>query len=250
MLRFAASVIALAAALLALSSGAQAQEPRLGQIRLPEGFSISLYANVPGARSMAVVEKMGVVFVGTRSDSIYAIIDKDRNGRPEKVIRVRSGLKVANAIDWRDGWLTVAEQHRVVRFPAPNLKTLMAASPRVLFNGLPDDPWHGWRYARFGPDGGFYIAVGSPCNICRTKGLEGTIIRLGPVGGRPAGGKPEIIASGVRNSVGFDFQPATTRPPGSGPDQPPEQCRQVHRSRQGRAHRRNGSGRLGQDKRE
>ncbi|MDA0306852.1 MAG: hypothetical protein O3B76_11310, partial [Proteobacteria bacterium] len=200
MMRFAVII----AAVLLMSPVAEATEPPLERIRLPKGFSISLYANVPGARSMAVVEKIGVVFVGTRSDSIYAVIDKDRDGRPEQVVRVRSGLKVANGIDWRNNWLYVAEQHRVVRFSAPDLKTLMTASPQVLFDNLPDDPWHGWRYARFGPDGGFYIAIGSPCNICRTNGLEGTIVRMAP-----GGGKPEIIASGVRNSVGFDFQPTT-----------------------------------------
>jgi len=208
MMRFAVII----AAVLLMSPVAEAKEPPLERIRLPKGFSISLYANVPGARSMAVVEKIGVVFVGTRSDSIYAVIDKDRDGRPEQVVRVRSGLKVANGIDWRNNWLYVAEQHRVVRFSAPDLKTLMAASPQVLFDDLPDDPWHGWRYARFGPDGGFYIAVGSPCNICRTNGLEGTIVRMAPGGGKgddKGGGKPEVIASGIRNSVGFDFQPTT-----------------------------------------
>ena len=92
----------------------------------------------------------------------------------------------------------------MVRFRAPDLKTLARGEPEMLFEGLPDNPWHGWRYARFGPDGRFYIAVGSPYNVCRIKGMEGTIVRMAP-----EGGKLEIFAAGVRNSVGFDFQPKT-----------------------------------------
>ena len=180
-----------------------AKEP-LDLIRLAPGYKIELYARVPGARSMAVVPSLGAVFVGTRGDTVYAVIDKNADGRVEEVKTVLNGLKVANGIDWRDGWLYIAEQHRVVRFAASDMKILVRSRPQVLFEGLPDDRWHGWRYARFGPDGRLYIAVGSPCNICRTDGLEGTIARMNKDGGRP-----EIFSSGVRNSVGFDFQPAT-----------------------------------------
>jgi glucose/arabinose dehydrogenase len=201
MIRFATILAVLAVLILPQPAFAQA---RLDLVQLPAGFKIRLYAQVPGARSMAVVGSLGIVFVGTRSDSVYAVIDRDGDGRVERVDRVLEGLKVANGIDWKNGWLYVAEQHRVVRFLASDLKTLAQAEPEILFEDLPDNPWHGWRYARFGPDGQFYIAVGSPCNICRVKGLEGTIVRM-----PPEGGTPEIFAAGVRNSVGFDFQPRT-----------------------------------------
>jgi len=109
-------------------------------VQLPAGFKIELYVRVQGARSMAVADSLGVVFVGTRSDSVYAIINGDRNGRVGQIDRVLEGLKVANSIDWKDGWLYVAEQHRVVRFAAPDLKTLARAEPEILFEGLPDNP--------------------------------------------------------------------------------------------------------------
>jgi glucose/arabinose dehydrogenase len=180
-----------------------AKEP-LDLIRLAPGYTIEPYARVPGARSMAAVPPLGVIFVGTRGDTVYAVVDADGDGRVEEVKTVLSGLKVANGINWRDGWLYVAEQHRVVRYAAPDLKTLVRSRPEVLFDNLTDDRWHGWRYARFGPDGMLYMAVGSPCNICRTNGPEGAIVRI-----HKDGGRPEIFASGVRNSVGFDFQPRT-----------------------------------------
>ncbi len=204
---------------------AQAKNLPLDQIKMPPGFQIETYANVPGARSISVVEKLGLVFIGSRGDSIYAITIFDKDHLADKVIRVKSGLKVPNGIMWHDDYLYVAEQHRIVRFPAPNLATLLTAKSEILYTGLPDNGHHGWRYLRIGPDGKVYVSVGAPCNICRIEGLAGTIIRLSPTGG-----KPEIFARGVRNSVGFDFQPGTGEmyftdngADGMGDDRPPDE---------------------------
>ena len=186
------------------SGTASAQSLALERITLPPGFSIERYAQIDGARSMAVVDSLNTVFVGTRGSNVYAIIDANRDGKAEGAVRVLSGLRVPNGVAWKDGYLYVAEQHRIVRFKANTLETLKRAKAEVLYNKLPDDAAHGWRYAGFGPDGQLYVSVGAPCNICRVQGLEGTIVRL-----PPTGGAPEIYASGVRNSVGFDFQPAT-----------------------------------------
>ena len=189
---------------LALPACAADAPSLLAQITLPEGFHIEIYARVPGARSMSVAEELGVVFVGTRGSAVYAVIDRDRDRRADEVVKVKDGLNVPNGVAWKDGTLYVAEQSRVVSFAAPDLAALARAAPEVLFDGLPDEGWHGWRYAAFGPDGLLYVSVGSPCNVCATSGLEGTIVRLDAKGGRP-----EIFASGVRNSVGMDFHPLT-----------------------------------------
>jgi len=188
--------------------GAQSRAATVGDlVNLPDSFQIKLYAKVPEARTLVVVPELGAVFVGQRKgNTVHAIIDKDMDGEVEAVVRVLRGLKSPNGIAWRDGWLYVAEQHRLVRYPATDLKTLIAAEPEVLYDDLPDDSWHGWRYARFGPDGMLYVSIGAPCNICETTGLEGSIVRFDP-----EGGAPEIAATGVRNSVGFDFDPVSQR---------------------------------------
>ncbi|MBL6957739.1 MAG: PQQ-dependent sugar dehydrogenase [Rhodospirillales bacterium] len=203
--------LVLAALFAATATACSAADPNLQSLTLPPGFAIAPYAQVPGARSLSVAPPLGVVFVGTRSNSVFAIVDADRDNKPEKVVRVLSGLKVPNGIAWRDGYLYVAEQHRVVRFRAGSLKELAASRPQVLFGRLPDNRWHGWRYAAFGPDGWLYVAVGAPCNICRIKGMEGTIIRIRPPrGGQSVGTlRPEIFARGIRNSVGLAFHPVT-----------------------------------------
>jgi glucose/arabinose dehydrogenase len=192
------------AVLLLLAAGPAGAEERLAGIRLPPGFAIELFARVPGARSLAPAPELGLLFVGSRGDAIHAV-ELRPDGRAGAVRTALGGLNVPNGIAWRDGFLYVAEQHRLVRFRIRGPADLgAAAEPEVLYDRLPDKRWHGWRYAGFGPDGRLYVAVGAPCNVCRVSGLEGTIVRFAP-----EGGPPEVYARGVRNSVGLDFHPRT-----------------------------------------
>lgn len=199
-----AAVLALVSATVGACSAAADVRPYLHLIKMPPGFTISVFAEVPGARSLAVADELNAVFVGTRGDSVYAIVDADRDGTAERSLKVLSGLKVANGIAYGDGVLYVAEQHRVVRFEGRDLESLARARPTVLYDRLPDKRWHGWRYAALGPDGGLYVAVGAPCNVCAPSGLEGTIMRFDT-----GGGEPQVFARGIRNSVGMDFHPKT-----------------------------------------
>ena len=49
----------------------------LAQIKLPPGFAIEVYAEVPKARSLAIGEN-GTVFVSNRGgDSVYAVVPVD-----------------------------------------------------------------------------------------------------------------------------------------------------------------------------
>ena len=193
------------AALLTLSAfPAYAQSaPQLDKIKLPDGFKIAVFAEVPEARSMAVVPELNAVFVGNRrGDKVYAAIDADRDGRAEEVKTVIAGLKSPNGIAWKDGHLYIAEQHRVIRLAVPNLASVATAKPEIVLAGLPDKGHHGWRYIGFDPKGQLVVTVGSPCNICAPSGLEGTIVRV-------ENAKPVVIARGQRNSVGVDWHPRT-----------------------------------------
>lgn len=72
---------------------------------------------------------------------------------------------------------------------------------------MPTEAHHGWKYVAFGPDGKLYIPVGAPCNNCESKdSIFTTITRLDV--DKP-GARPEILATGIRNSVGFDWHPVT-----------------------------------------
>ncbi|WP_167730522.1 PQQ-dependent sugar dehydrogenase [Terasakiella sp. SH-1] len=178
--------------------------PSWADLRLPVGFSLSEFAHIPGARSLAPAPEIGAVFVGSRGSAIHMIVDHNHDGKADNVIRLINSLKVPNGIAWKDGYLYVAEQHRLIRFHIGDQRPKKLRSPEVLFDKFPDRRWHGWRYAKFGPDGGLYISIGAPCNICSLRGQEGTILRFDPTSWVPS-----IFAKGVRNSVGFDFDPIT-----------------------------------------
>jgi glucose/arabinose dehydrogenase len=176
---------------------------QLDKIKLPAGFKIEVYAQVPEARSMAVVPELNAVFVGNRrGDKVYVVVDADQDGAADEVKPIASGLKSPNGIAWHQGYLYIAEQNRVIRIPAPDLKSIDGAKREIVLDGLPDKSHHGWRYIGFDPKGQLYVTIGSPCNICTPEGLEGKIVRVD-------NGKPRIVASGHRNSVGMDWHPKT-----------------------------------------
>jgi len=176
-------------------------------LHLPPGFTISLFARVPGARSLAISPR-GIVYVGSREgDRVYAVVPSRQGGRlerGERVIPIGSGLEEPNGVAWREGALYVAESTRVVRFDGIDDHLDDPPVPRVLAATFPRQGGHEWKLVRFGPDGLLYVPVGAPCNICEPKDPQGGIARM-----RPDGSGLETFARGVRNSVGFDWQPGT-----------------------------------------
>ncbi|MCW9044990.1 MAG: PQQ-dependent sugar dehydrogenase [Alphaproteobacteria bacterium] len=212
--------------LLGTPSCAGAVDPaKLEELTLPPNFSIEIYAHVPGARSLVVVPELEAVIVGTRGNRVYAVQDKGLKGKPETVSVLAAGLKVPNGIAWKNGHLYIAEQHQISRYSILKNAKLKIGKSQTLVTDLPDDSWHGWRYAAFGPDGKLYVAIGAPCNVCRVKGKEATIIQVDPVSG-----ENKIYAHGVRNSVGLAFHPVTGKlyftdngSDGLGDDIPPDE---------------------------
>ncbi len=183
--------------------GCQAGLP-LDTLRLPPGFTITLYADqVPGARSLALGER-GTVFVGTRGEGVvYALTPSGDGTRPARVRTVASGLQMPNGVAFRDGALFVAEVSRVIRYDGIEGRLDEPPSPVVVNASFPDEAHHGWKFIRFGPDGLLYVPVGAPCNTCLEDDPRfATIMRM-----RPDGTGLEVFASGVRNSVGFDWDP-------------------------------------------
>jgi glucose/arabinose dehydrogenase len=179
--------------------------PALKDISLPPGFSIEVYAeDVDNARSLAL-GRDGTVFVGTRSaGKVYALPDRDGDRRADRVLTLARNLDQPNGVAYKDGDLYVAEIRRILRFR--NIDRTMADGPKfdVLFEGFPPETHHGWKFIAFGPDGRLYVPIGAPCNICDRGDPYASITRL-----KPDGTGFEIFARGVRNTVGFDWHPAT-----------------------------------------
>ncbi|MGE5307732.1 MAG: PQQ-dependent sugar dehydrogenase [Deltaproteobacteria bacterium] len=186
-----------------LPSAAEA-EARLDLIRLPSGFSISLFSgDVPGARSLALGAK-GTVFVGTRDEgAVYALTDTDGDGKADERVVIARGLDMPNGVAFRGRDLYVAEIDRVIKFEGIEDRLGHPPAPVVVNGSFPDETTHGWKFIAFGPDGLLYIPVGMPCNICKPDDKRfGTIMRM-----RPDGSGLEVFAGGIRNTVGFDWSP-------------------------------------------
>ena len=197
------SALVLAAAFV---TGPATAAPPVERLRLPPGFKVEVYADkVENARSLALGDK-GTVFVGTRSDSVYALVDSNRDGRIDEVVTIAGGLNAPNGVAFRDGALYVAEISRILRFDNIEANLKNPPKPVVVFDKLPSDRHHGWKFIAFGPDGWLYVPVGAPCNICEANpDMFAALHRM-----KPDGSLFEVFARGIRNTVGFDWDPETT----------------------------------------
>ncbi|WP_194777753.1 PQQ-dependent sugar dehydrogenase [Pararhodonellum marinum] len=182
----------------------------LDKIQLPEGFEIEVWAeDVPNARSLAMSDDGKIVFVGNRrGNKVFALTDEDGDGKADKRYTLASGLKMPNGVAYKDGDLYVAEVSRILRFKSIK-DQLDKPTYEVVYDQYPDKTHHGWKFIAFGPDGLLYVPVGAPCNICESKEeIFATITRIDV---NASDIQPEIVAHGVRNSVGFDWHPDTKK---------------------------------------
>src|SRR5918999_607308 len=160
----------------------QAGRLPLDRIRLPAGFAIAVFSDrVPGARSLALSPR-GILYVGTRGEGkVYAVVDRNKDGRADQVHTIASGLNTPNGVAWKDGALYVAEISRILRFDGIDGRLKNPPKPAVVTSAYPKDTHHGWKFIRFGPDGQLYVPVGAPCNICDPENpIYSTITRMDP----------------------------------------------------------------------
>src|SRR5438477_2493562 len=150
---------------------------------------------------MAQCDK-GTLFVVTRGSKVYAV--KNNGRKATEVMTIADGMNMANGVAVRDGALFVAEVSRVWRYEAIESHLPNPPKPALVYDKFPTDRSHGWKFIRFGPDGWLYLQVGAPCNVCEPADPYAAIVRL-----KPDGSAMEVFARGVRNSVGFDWDPRT-----------------------------------------
>ena len=172
------------------------------KLKLPKGFNIEVYASgIPDARSLRLGDK-GTVFVGNRlQDKVYAIVEKDGK-RTVKVIA--TGLYRPNGLAFHNGTLYIAELSKVSKIEGIEDKLDNPPKPTLIYDNLPKDEAHGWKFIAIGPDNKLYVPVGQPCNACIPSDAHGQIRRM-----NLDGSGVEVIARGVRNTVGFDWHPVS-----------------------------------------
>lgn len=199
----------------------------LKSLKLPPGFAIELFARVPNARQMALGEN--TLFVGSmREGKVYAI---PLAGERRPVV-IADGLRLPVGVAFRDGDLYVSAVSRILRLRGIETRLNPPPRPEVVSGAYPDDAHHGWKFIAFGPDGKLYVPVGAPCNVCEPDPDKYAVItRLDA-----ESGQIEVVARGVRNTVGFDWQPQSGElwftdngRDGLGDDAPPDELNRVSR---------------------
>ncbi|MBV8837939.1 MAG: PQQ-dependent sugar dehydrogenase [Alphaproteobacteria bacterium] len=171
-------------------------------LKLAKGFNIEVYASgVANAREMREGDK-GTIFVGSRLiDKVHAIVNQ--NGKREVKVLV-SGLYRPNGLAIHDGTLYIAELSKVSKIEKVEDHIDDSPKPVVIYDNLPKDEAHGWKFIGIGPDNKLYVPVGQPCNNCIPSDAHGQIRRI-----NLDGSGAEVVARGVRNTVGFDWHPVT-----------------------------------------
>jgi glucose/arabinose dehydrogenase len=199
---------------------AEAIKKTLAGIKLPDGFKISLFAIVPDARHMTIDPQGFVVFVGTRKTEAWAVTDRDKDRVADEVKNFAPSIEkvIPNGPCFsKDGFLFIAEQNRVLMYPAaaffyesPDVVAVPIVPQGQLIPPDEESYNHTARVCRVGPDDKLYITIGQPFNVPPAEKADlyrqwgiGGIIRMN----RDGSGR-EVYTYGVRNSVGMDFNPA------------------------------------------
>jgi glucose/arabinose dehydrogenase len=169
----------------------------LDKLKLPPGFRVEVYASgIANARSLRVGTR-GIVFVASPSAGKVYAIDGQRS-----VKVIASGLLRPNGLAFRDGTLFIAEVSRISKIDNVEDSLDNPPKPESVYDDLPKDETNGLRFLAVGPDGKLYISIGQPCNNCLPSPAQAQIRRIDL-----AGGNVEAVALGVRNSLGFDWNP-------------------------------------------
>ncbi len=225
---------------------ADAIRRNLQKIKLPPGFHIDLYALAPDARHMAVGPSTGIVFVGTRKNRVWAVTDRTRTRVADEVKVFAPGIdfRVPNGVCFSpDGFLFVAEHNRVLMFPAAEFfyeggdVAIGQVVPQGQLIPAEEESFnHGARACSIGPDNKLYITLGQPFNVPPKEKLD-LYARTGIMGivrMDRDGKNREVVATGVRNSVGLDFSPkdktlwfTDNQVDGMGDDQPPGEINRI-----------------------
>ncbi len=180
----------------------------LEKLKLPAGFGIELVARVPNARALSLSPD-GTLFVGSRGlGKVHAVSLRDSAGknvaRP-KVIQIAEKLEMPTGVAFWKGDLYVAAISKILKFPRIESNLANPPKPILVTDKFPSEEHHGWKHIAFGPDGKLYVPVGAPCNVCDEDAKDFSTLRRINADGTGM----EVVARGIRNTVGFDWHPKT-----------------------------------------
>lgn len=175
------------------------------RLKAPPGFTVRAYSSdVPLARFMVFTPEGDLIVSRTRADEVVLLErDRNRDGKPDSQRVLLKDLKHPHGLTLHEGWLYVGESDAVGRVRFDSANGTLAGNYERIVTGLTHDGFHQTKTVGFGPDGWLYLSQGSSCNFCVEKDTRrATMMRM-----RPDGTGAEVYATGLRNSVGFDWAP-------------------------------------------
>jgi len=197
-------------------------------VRVPKGYRLELLSHMDGPRMLAFAAN-GDLFAGSKSGRVYRL--PPPYTRPEVLVQLGD---YPHSVAFRPGEILIARTNGLYRAPYRPGQAVVAPGTVQLLAALPGGGGHDSRTVGVGPDGRVYVSLGIQRN-CSDQylgpGYQFSDQRGGVVVLRESAGKAswEPFASGLRNPVGFDWQPRTgvlyatnNGPDHLGYDQPPE----------------------------
>lgn len=185
----------------AVGTNCVAQEADLGSLRLPEGFSISIYAEIPNPRQLTLGSD-NTVYVGSLRGRVFAVTNSNGDAVSGEVVTIAENLNTPSGVAYSGGDLFIGEIGRISKIENVDARLGSPQQPVTVNDSLPNRRHHGFKFLHIGPDGKIYLAVGAPCNVCEEEEIFATILNM-----NLDGSDLEIVARGIRNTVGFDFHP-------------------------------------------
>ena len=188
------------------SSKEEIDDSDLSFLEIPDGFKIEVFASdVENARAMCLGDE-GTIFIGSRNEGkVYALKDTNGDFKADKKWVIAEGFNMPVGVAFKDGDLYFSAVGEIYVLRNIEGKLYSPGTPELYNNKFPNNEHHGWKYIAFSPNGDLFVPVGAPCNNCLSE--DSIFASISKISSK--NDDPEIVAHGVRNTVGFDWHPVT-----------------------------------------